>query len=108
MIAAAPPDPALTHAALAGLWVSAGSERGGHLPGSERCHFPVAGTLWIERGPPPAALAARPYALAGTTLAVAQAPGSEELSVWIEAGFLILRGPDEHETWYRKVSHGNP
>jgi hypothetical protein len=92
---------ALSHADLAGLWESAGSERDGHAPGSERYHFPVAGTLWIERGTH-APMDFHSYQLGPQGILLDRQHSA--LTAWIEAGFLILRGEDEHETWCRKVS----
>lgn len=93
--------PAISHADLAGLWVSAGSERDGHQPGCERYHFPVAGTLWIERLGAP--LACYAYQLDGETLRLQAGDQQGELAVLIEAGHLIVRGSDECETWCRPL-----
>lgn len=100
MIDAAALPHALSHADLAGLWESVGSEHEGHSPGSERYHFPVAGTLWIEH-PGKAPLDCHAYHLGPNGLLVGSS--RTPLAAWIEAGCLILRGADEHETWCRRV-----
>jgi hypothetical protein len=102
MIEPTSPPPDLSHADLAGLWESAGSERAGHSPGSERYHFPVAGTLWIEH-PEGERLDFQAYQL-DPPRGLLLGPSKTPLSAWIEAGFLILRDAEEHETWCRRVT----
>jgi len=56
--------------------------------------------MWIERANQ-APMDFHSYQLAPEGLLLGR-QGSP-LAAWIEAGFLILRGEDQHETWCRKL-----